>query len=72
MIQKYKQLILDDGFVVVAVHDKSSHKEVQEHNSAYEEIDITNFLKSSTKFSYHTELFKMRLLYCSYNSTVFI
>ncbi len=44
---KNKQLILDDKMLVVAVRDKSSHKEVQEHNSAYEEIDITHFAEAS-------------------------
>ncbi len=33
--------------LVVAVRDKSSHQEVHENNSAYEEIDITHFAEAS-------------------------
>ncbi len=40
-LEKYKQLILDDKMLVVAVRDKSSHQEVHENNSAYE--DDTHF-----------------------------
>ncbi|HDC5634272.1 TPA: general stress protein, partial [Staphylococcus aureus] len=46
-LEKYKQLILDDKMLVVAVRDKSSHQEVHENNSAYEEIDITHFAEAS-------------------------
>ena len=64
-LEKYKQLILDDKMLVVGVRDHSSHQEVLENNSAYEEVDITHLLKhlKVPKLSYHTE-FKMRLLYC--------
>ena len=42
-LEKYKQLILDDKMLVVGVRDHSSHQEVLENNSAYEEVDITHF-----------------------------
>ncbi|HBI1228184.1 TPA: hypothetical protein I2242_RS06085, partial [Staphylococcus aureus] len=46
-LEKYKQLILDDKMLVVGVRDHSSHQEVLENNSAYEEVDITHFAEAS-------------------------
>ena len=45
-LEKYKQLILDDK-MLVGVRDHSSHQEVLENNSAYEEVDITHFAEAS-------------------------
>ena len=43
-LEKYKSEILNNKMLVVAERDDSSHKEVDEHNSAYENIDITHML----------------------------
>ncbi|UDI79184.1 general stress protein [Staphylococcus taiwanensis] len=45
--EKYKKEILNDKYLVIANKDNSSHKEVEEHNAAYEEIDITHYANES-------------------------
>ena len=45
--EKYKKDILDGKFLVIANKDNSSHDEVEENNSAYEEIDITHYANES-------------------------
>ena len=64
-LEKYKQLILDDKMLVVAVRDKSSHQEVQKIIQLMKRLILHILLKhlKVPKLSYHTE-FKMRLLYC--------
>ncbi|SQE72704.1 transcriptional regulator [Staphylococcus lugdunensis] len=46
-LEKYKSEILNNKMLVVAERDDSSHKEVDEHNSAYENIDITHYANES-------------------------
>ena len=46
-IESHKQDILDGKFLVIANRDRSSHNEVEEHNAAYEEIDITHYASES-------------------------
>ena len=45
--EKYKKIFLDGKFLVIANKDNSSHDEVEENNSAYEEIDITHYANES-------------------------
>lgn len=46
-LEKYKKEVLNDRILIVANKDKSSHNEVEENNSAYEEVDITHYANES-------------------------
>lgn len=46
-LESHKNEILNDKLLVVANRDRSSHDEVEENNSAYEEIDITHYAAES-------------------------
>ncbi|RIL72972.1 hypothetical protein BUY49_01530 [Staphylococcus devriesei] len=46
-LEEYKQEVLKGKFLVVATKDNTSHNEVEENNSAYEEIDITHYANES-------------------------
>lgn len=46
-IENHKQDILDNKILVVARRDRSSHNEVEENNTAYEELDITHYAAES-------------------------
>lgn len=43
-LESHKNDILNDKLLLVANRDRSSHDEVEENNSAYEEIDITHYV----------------------------
>ena len=45
--ESHKNDILNDKLLLVANRDRSSHDEVEENNSAYEEIDITHYAAES-------------------------
>ena len=46
-LEEYKQEVLKGKCLVVANKDNTSHNEVEENNSAYEEIDITHYANES-------------------------
>ena len=46
-LESHKNDILNDKLLLVANRDRSSHDEVEENNSAYEEIDITHYAAES-------------------------
>ena len=46
-LESHKNEILNDKLLLVANRDRSSHDEVEENNSAYEEIDITHYAAES-------------------------
>lgn len=46
-LEEYKQEVLKGKYLVVANKDNTSHNEVEENNSAYEEIDITHYANES-------------------------
>ncbi|AKL93241.1 general stress protein [Staphylococcus capitis] len=46
-LESHKNDILNDKLLLVANRDRSSHDEVEENNSAYEEIDITHYTAES-------------------------
>ncbi|MBW4836664.1 MAG: general stress protein [Staphylococcaceae bacterium] len=46
-LESHKNDILNDKLLLVANRDRSSHDEVEENNSAYEEIDITHYVAES-------------------------
>ena len=46
-IENHKQDILDNKILVVARRDRSFHNEVEENNTAYEELDITHYAAES-------------------------
>ena len=46
-LESHKNDILNDKLLLVANRDRSSHDEVEETNSAYEEIDITHYAAES-------------------------
>ncbi|WP_367121151.1 general stress protein [Staphylococcus capitis] len=46
-LESHKNDILNDKLLLVANRDCSSHDEVEENNSAYEEIDITHYAAES-------------------------
>lgn len=46
-LEKYKKEVLNDRILIVANKDNSSHDEIEENNSAYEEIDITHYANES-------------------------
>lgn len=46
-LESHKNDILNDKLLLVANRDRSSHDEVEENNSAYEEIDITHYAVES-------------------------
>lgn len=45
--EDYKKEILEGNILVVTNRDNSSHKEVEENNSAYETTDITSYASES-------------------------
>lgn len=46
-LESHKNDILNDKLLLVTNRDRSSHDEVEENNSAYEEIDITHYAAES-------------------------
>ena len=46
-LESHKNDILNDKLLLVANRDRSSHDEVEENNSAYEERDITHYAAES-------------------------
>ena len=46
-LESHKNDILNDKLLLGANRDRSSHDEVEENNSAYEEIDITHYAAES-------------------------
>ncbi|MGX0611945.1 general stress protein [Staphylococcus capitis] len=46
-LESHKNDILNDKLLLVVNRDRSSHDEVEENNSAYEEIDITHYAAES-------------------------
>jgi len=46
-LEEYKQEVLKGKYLVVANKYNTSHNEVEENNSAYEEIDITHYANES-------------------------
>lgn len=46
-LESHKNDILNYKLLLVANRDRSSHDEVEENNSAYEEIDITHYAAES-------------------------
>lgn len=46
-LEEHKQDILDNKLLLVANRDNSSHDEVEDHNAAYKEIDITHYAAES-------------------------
>ena len=46
-LEEYKQEVLKGKYLVVANKNNTSHNEVEENNSAYEEIDITHYANES-------------------------
>lgn len=46
-LESHKNDILNDKLLLVANRDRFSHDEVEENNSAYEEIDITHYAAES-------------------------
>ena len=46
-LESHKHDILNDKLLLVAHRDRPSHDEVEENNSAYEEIDITHYAAES-------------------------
>ncbi|MBO1199316.1 general stress protein [Staphylococcus simiae] len=46
-VENYKQQILDKKLLLVVNPDTTSHKEVEKHNVAYKEVDITHYAEES-------------------------